>query len=115
MGRAQATLFEKQIVRAADLEPGEALEIRFRVHGPAMVTVIGVGRRPDTASLLEQDYRVELRTGGDAVPVAVKESLRGIVVTSLSHTVETGGAGWSARVCNTAARPQSLSLLVAIG
>lgn len=116
MGReARRKLFDRQLLRTGDLAPGETLEVKFRLRGPATVTVIGVGRRPNATQLLEQGYRVELQERPEAVPVAAKDSLRGIVVTAFTHTVGAEGReNWAARVRNTGSRPQSLSLLVAI-
>ncbi len=109
-------LFANQMVRSAALRPGECLEIRFEVRQPATVTLLGAERYPSVGALLDQNYALELVEAAQSVPLARKESLRGVVVTTLTQTIDQTGEprSWIARLCNTGAQARGLSLVVAI-
>lgn len=109
-------LFERQFVRTALLGPGQFLDLRFQTTHPATITLLAAERRPTAAAVLEQAYLLELHETAQPVPLARKESLRGVVVTTLTETVTaaSGPREWTARLHNTGAFPQELSLLVVV-
>lgn len=107
-------LFLNQLTESGDVEPGAFLEIRFRPPATSTVLVVAAERNPSIAAVLDQDYCVELFDGAQEVPVARKESLRGVVITSLTHGIEQPDGEWAARLTNTGAHRQLLTLLVSV-
>lgn len=111
-----AELFSNQLVRHGALDPGQCLELHFQTGCPATITLLGAERCPSIGAVLDQEYLLELLDATQPIPLARKESLRGVVVTTLTQTVDRAGPEqrWIARLHNTGGHPQELSLLVAI-
>lgn len=109
------SLFTNQFTHFGDVRPGGTIEIRFDPSPDSSILVLAVERCPSVGAVLDQDYCVELFDTGQQVPVARKQSLRGVVVTSLTHALEGEPDGqWIARLTNTGTHSQLLSLLVAV-
>ncbi len=106
-------LFANEMVRSARLHPGEFLELPFRTSRPCTITLVAAEREPAASVVLEQAYLLELAEAAQSVPLARKESLRGVVVTTLTETVPPR-RNWVARVHNSGSHPQNLSLLVVV-
>lgn len=107
-------LFDNQQIASRVLGPGDALEVPVELSGERTVTLIGVACHPEPDLVLEQDYRIELTEHGAPIPLASKDSLRGVVVTTLTHTCAGESKHCVATIRNTGRHDQSLSLLVAI-
>lgn len=107
-------LFTNERVCSGAQGPGECHEIRFQPSLGATVTIIGAGSSPSGEALMTQQFCVELADPEQPVPLARKDSLRGVALASITTTFGDERE-CVARIRNTGAHAQDLSLLLAIG